>query len=407
VRLRRQVVFFVASAVLVGSALEIVVSRQVASNFEDHQSFCRSYLCEEDVPLARAYQLQLQGTKGSLDVASGMLLDSLVRDPASAYRWLDLGQVLAQAGRIDQAAYCMSRAAQLGGNAADLALDVGDFYLRYGDRRVGLRYLSKTLSLTRAFDEAVFSRFAARGVSVEEALSDGIRDQRPAAQAYLSYLIDERDTTGAEKTWKWMTDHGLDDQKAAVGYCSFLFTQRRFSQAGLVWASEAGLSPGDHSEEYLYNGSFASEPLPGAIFDWRIAPSEHLLISRDCGQQSDGCSLRIQFDGSTNIYVNNVTQTVVVEPGEYRFRASVRTAEVTTDQGLMFDVRDGENEGRLHVQSTQLKGTSDWQDIEIPFAVGSATNFIDISLRRHPSLRFDNKINGTVWIRRVSLVRLR
>ena len=149
-RVRRQLVFFTAAAALVGSALEISVSRHATSDFDNHQSLCRMYLCEERVPLVRAYHLQLAGNTNSVESALSMLLDSLVRDPSSAYRWLDVGQALAQAGRIDQASYCIARAVQLGGDSADVALNAGDFYLRYGNRRLGLHYLARTLNETRA-----------------------------------------------------------------------------------------------------------------------------------------------------------------------------------------------------------------------------------------------------------------
>jgi len=86
--------------------------------------------------------------------------------------------------------------------------------------------------------------------------------------------------------------------------------------------------------------------------------------------------------------------------------ASVRTTNMTTDQGLAFEIKDGENEGRLRVVSTQLKGTTNWQDIETPFTVGPSTRFIEVSVVRPPSQRFDNRIDGTAWIRQVSLVRV-
>jgi hypothetical protein len=336
-----------------------------------------------------------------------MLLDSVVRDPSSAYRWLDIGEALAQAGRIDQASYCIAKAVQLGGDSADVALNAGDFYLRYGDRRLGLHYLAKTLNATRAFDEPVFSLFAARGVTVDNALSYGVPAEHPPVLAYLHYLIDDRETAGAEKTWKWMVDRRLNDQQTDIDYCNFLFTQRQFGQAVTECAAKGDEASADRpGKQYLRNGDFAVDPFPGAVFDWRITPLNQVSIDRNCERQSEGCSLRIQFDGSTNVDFHNVSQVVLVGPGRFVFRASARTANVTTDQGLAFEIKDGENEGRLRVVSTQLRGTTDWQNIEIPFTVGTSTNFVEVSIVRHPSQRFDNRINGTAWIRNTSLVRV-
>lgn len=406
--LRRQVVFLVSFVALAGSALEIAVSRQISSNFEKHQGLCRAYLCEGSIPLADAYRQQIHGTTASVEIASQILLDSLVRDPASAYRWLDLGQALAQAGRRNQASYCMARAVRLGGTSADVALAAGDFYLLYGDRHEGLRYLSQTLRMTRGLDQAVFSLFTARDISVDDALNDGMPVERLPARAYLRYLVDRREIPGSEKIWRWMVDRRLNDQQTTIEYSNFLFAERQFVQAAEEWASVPnGITPDYRSKQHLFNGDFANEPLPGAIFDWKIAPLDHVSVNRDCEPQPDGCLLRIQFDGSANVDFNNVSQIVVLEPGKYLFRVGARTAELTTDQGLVFEIQDGENAGRLNVESRQLKGTSDWQDIELAFTVSPATNFITVSVRRHPSLRFDNKINGTGWIRHASLAQVR
>ncbi len=402
-----EVLFLVSFAALVGSALEIVASQQSSSNFEDHQALCRAYLCEERIPLADAYQRQIDGTTTSVDIASRILLDSLMRDPASAYRWLDLAQALAQAGQEQQASYCIARAVRLGRNSADVLLGAGDFYLLYGERREGLRDLAKTLRMTRAFDEAVFSRFTAAGISVEDTLNDGVPEERLPAQAYLQYLIERRELASSEKVWKWMTDRRLNDQQTTIEYSNFLFAQRQFVQAAVVWASVADkITPDYYSKEYIFNGAFAFDPLPGAILDWRIAPLTHGSVSRGCEPRPDECFLRVQFDGSANTDFDNVSQVVVLYPGTYLFRVSVRTADLTTDQGLLLEIKDGENAGRLDVESRQLRGTSDWQVVELTFTVVPATNFIVVRVRRHSSLRFDNKISGTAWIRRASLVQV-
>ena len=392
----------IGSATLVGSALEIAASRDISADFENHRALCRMYLCEDALALSDAYQRQLQGTNESISIASKILLDSLVRDPASAYRWLDLGQVLSQAGFLDQASYCVGRALQLGGDSADVALAAGDFYLRFGDRHEGLHELARTLRLTRAFDQPVFSLFGARRVSIDDTLTYGMPEDKFAVQAYLRDAIERREVDHAGKIWKWMTDRGLGDQKIAIEYSSFLFYQHQFLQASAVWTQFA---PANGDNEHLYNGTFAHGPLAGAVFDWTITPAKGVTIRRDCQPQSDECSLQIQFSGSENIDFKNVSQNVVLAPGEYRLRALVRATGMTTDQGLFVEVKDGENEGRLDVQSDQLKGSSDWHEIQIPFKVEPATHFVNVVVRRRASERFDSKISGTVWIRNISLTR--
>ena len=193
-----------------------------------------------------------------------------------------------------------------------------------------------------------------------------------------------------------MTGRQLTDIPLAIEYCDFLFAKRLFQQSAAEWASAVGAPNSDYrSRQLLFNGDFANEPLPWAVFDWKIAPMDHIAVGSDCTPQPGGCSLKIQFDGSANVDFNNVSQIVVLEPGNYRFSAFVRTDQLTTDQGLVFEIQDGEDAGRLHVESEGVTGTRDWQKIELPFKVLPTTNFVQVRLRRHPSQRFDNRINGT------------
>jgi Tfp pilus assembly protein PilF len=390
-----------------GSALEIFASERLSAHFESDQALCRWNLCDDHAVLDYAYDLQIYGDKHELERASGILLESLVRDSSSAYRWIDFSQVLAQQGRLDQASYCMARAVDLGHESADVLDEAGSFYLLYGDPRVGLRDFARVLTMARTYDEQIFNLFDTRKVTVEDALEYGIPAEKRPVQGYLRYLMEQGRRTNAETVWKWATAHRLADLQIAAEYSTFLFRQGQFSQAATEWANaQGGLTPDYRRRDFLFNGDFSHEPLPGAIFDWELLPFEHTVISRDCVPGPDGCSLRIQFDGAANLNFNDVSQAVVLQPGKYLLRASVRAAEISTDQGPVLVVRDGENEGRLNIESGPLLGTFGWRELELPFTVGAATNFIDIRIRRHPTLRFDNKIGGTVWFRNMSLVRL-
>lgn len=400
---RRQVVLLISLLALGGSALEIAVSTRVSTDFSGQETLCRFDLCDESIPLAEAYRLQLEGAAGR---AAGILLDSLARDPASAYRWLDLGQALAQAGSLDRASYCVARALRLGGSSADLLLGAADFYLRYGDRHEGLRLLARTLGMTPAYDDAVFSLFAARGIPVDQALAEGIPAVVHPAQAYLRTFLAGRDVTSAAKVWSWMSARHLIDQPIAVEYSRFLFNQRHFSEAAAAWAEVAGvLAPGYRTSEFVFDGSFAQEPAAGAVFDWRFERSDHAAIARECA--ADGCSLRVQFDGGANVAFHGVSQTVVLEPGAYRLRALVRGNGITTDQGVVLTVKDGEKAARLNVESEPMVGTFGWREVVLPFTVAAGADFVEVGVERHPSLRFDNRIAGTVWLRNVSIARVR
>jgi hypothetical protein len=50
-------------------------------------------------------------------------------------------------------------------------------------------------------------------------------------------------------------------------------------------------------------------------------------------------------------------------------------------------------------------GTSDWVELEQSLAVSGSSRLIEVAVTRTPSLKFDSKVAGTIWIDDVSLER--
>jgi tetratricopeptide (TPR) repeat protein len=394
--------FLISLAALAGSAMELAVSTRLEEDLAGNLTFCRYFLCDESAVAKYAYRQQLERDGGSLKLAAEMLQQVVLRDPASAERWIDLGEVLSAAGSEKEARSCIARALELGSTSADVLMPAGNFYLLTGERREGIRYLSRTLALTPSFDAAIFSYFSAQHVEIEELLKSGVPEERRVAQAYLRYSVAQGQLSSAVPVWQWVERHGFADQDITIEYVNFLVAQRRYGEAAEAWASQAGFRvPGYRQTEFLYNGNFAREPIPGAVFDWKILPCDNVEIVRDT--QAGATSLRLRFDGSANVDYRHISQKTVLLPGKYRFRARVRTENITTDEGLFFRIADGEAPKRLSLETEPLLGTSDWRMVESAFAVGQGTRIVELSVNRRPSLRFDNKINGTIWLEQLSV----
>jgi tetratricopeptide (TPR) repeat protein len=392
---------------LTGSALELAVSSRLQSDFKGNQALCRLFLCEERAVANYAYQQQIQGTERSVQVAAGVLRNIVLRDSASAQRWADLGDVLAHTGSIGEARYCFDRSLELGKTSADVLVAAGDFYLRYVDKREGLRCLSRTLMLTPRFDEAVFGYFTARDTQIQDLLRYGLPQERRPTGAYLRYLISQHALPSAQALWRWMKVHKLTDQQLTVDYSNFLIAEKQYEEAAEAWASQLGNAlPGYRKTEYLFNRNFENEPIPRALFDWSIIPLDGVEIAREGGARPSVWSLRIRFDGSANVDFRNVSQEAVLPPGKYRFRAYARTDSITTDEGLFVRIADVEAPNRLRAETEPMAGTLGWRPIECTFVIPIATRLVEITVVRRPSLRFDNKIKGTVWIERASLERI-
>src|SRR5229473_1894538 len=99
---------------VVGAGAELEISKRLRQDFNAQQKLCGYYLCDDVIVSWRAYELQAEGNPPSMAVAVPVLRDLLVRDPASALRWADLGDVFTQAGSIEKARSCFDRAVNLG-----------------------------------------------------------------------------------------------------------------------------------------------------------------------------------------------------------------------------------------------------------------------------------------------------
>jgi cytochrome c-type biogenesis protein CcmH/NrfG len=128
------------------AAAELILTDALSTDAGKDSSICRWYVCDEAAETNLAYRQQLQGNPASLRTAVRWLGEVVRQDPASAPRWADFGDALAQSGEIARGRKCIDRAVELGGNSADVLEAAGEFHLRWGDRQQGLGYLSRTLA---------------------------------------------------------------------------------------------------------------------------------------------------------------------------------------------------------------------------------------------------------------------
>lgn len=69
-------------------------------------------------------------------------------------------------------------------------------------------------------------------------------------------------------------------------------------------------------------------------------------------------------------------------------------------------VFDVESPGRLDARAEEVTGSNEWRLLEKTFVVGRGTRLVEVQLSREPSLKFDNKIRGRLWLDSVTLERV-
>jgi len=387
-----------ASLLLVYAPAWIVFETYFRNNSRVESFFCRFGICDTDAVFGNA--------KDAAAIPEAQLLEALSRDAATPSRWCDLGEALLNHDQPEKARYCFSRALILGPDVPPVLLRVANFHYRLRENKSALESTSRVLSKTSTYDDQVFQSYRENKLTLPEVFSQGLPGKR-SSQEYLRFLMSTGNMTDAPTAWEWIVSHGSADDRLARDYVRFLVADERYETAAESWA----LYLGDRRNHYLesnwiYNGGFELQP-EQLFFDWRIEHLDSVETDLDGSVAHSGSqSLRIRFGGQENVDFHHVSQTAFVKPGTYRFEAYIRTQEITTNQGIGFHLRDIGGSSHLDIRTKRLLGTNDWTKLEEIVRVSPETKLLSIQVIREPSLKFDNKISGTVWIDSVSLSRL-
>jgi hypothetical protein len=328
---------------------------------------------------------------------------ALGNDPASPFRWANLGELyfaLQPTVSLDQARACFRRAEQLAPSNPNILMRIANFDYQTGELTEAVRLSYRILSRTRQFDDIVFSSYYRFGVPQAEILAEGVPREPAPARSYLRFVFAHGDRFAATAAWRWASElkSALVTDSLARDYLNLLWREGSFAAARDAWVEFLGARAGDYPRSNrLFNGGFEAEPDNSNPLDWRRDGADGFTIERDAQ------SMRITFMGTRNLDFHQLGQTQPIAPGSYSFRAMVRTQGLTTDQGPRIRVYDPEIPGRLDLSTQSLTGSSDWHAVELRFAVQAPTRLVRVEVARPPSLKFDNRIAGSLWLDDASL----
>jgi tetratricopeptide (TPR) repeat protein len=397
-------------AIVLGTALAVFPNIQYLLDLRYRfdpalqSSVCRSLLCSDELLLSFAAMHMASGGDQNAGAALTALQEAVRRNVAFPYRWIDLGEAMFEAGRMADARYCYSRALELGPQTTSVLWPVAQFYMRIKEPRTGLNHMAHILEIAPENKETIFNSYLLGGADISDTLAYGIPPRTPLAHDYFRYLLSQGQLKDVRLAWDWLDNHSLPDDRLAGDYVDLLIMNREFSLAAETWKRSAGRHDGAYLRPNLvYNGDLELPSLQSGL-DWQFDEVSGARTERDSTVAHSGSSsLRIEFQGTDNIDFNHVEQRVIAEAGSYHFKAWIRTSEITTDQGAGFRLLD--SAGRLDLRTGALTGTNGWTPLDLDFTLTGPARLIRIQLIRRPSLKFDNKISGRVWIDSVLLVR--
>jgi tetratricopeptide (TPR) repeat protein len=339
-----------------------------------------------------------EGRHGAIE----MFRQSLAMDPAFPYRWSDLGDALAAAGRTDSARYCFRRSLELAPNSPQIAMRAANFHFRQGELGPALQLGATVLRITPDYDGMVFNSWVRLGGDLNGILQDGIGANTRAAEAFLRFLIASNTTGHGDEarlleTWNWMERHSSVTRPLATAWAVWLGSRHRDKDAFLVWKRYVARDSAYGAGNWIDNSGFENEPA-GQGFDWRLQSSPGVKAALDPAVAHSGhSSLRLEFDGSENPDFHHIAQSVWLPPGRYRLTAWMRTANVLTDQGLALTV--------FGASTPALTSARDWTRVSADVTVRDNPSLGEVRIVRARSWRFDGKLRGVAWIDDVELRR--
>ncbi|MEZ4547523.1 MAG: hypothetical protein R3B51_07320 [Thermodesulfobacteriota bacterium] len=216
---------------------------------------------------------------------------------------------------------------------------------------------------------------------------------------YLHFLISTRRVSEAEQAWGKLSNTAEIPQDIFQRYVSFLITENKPQAAKEAWAKRLGDWQG------VWNGDFEKE-ITSAGFDWRRGKVEGVNITRIRNTDNRGYSLKIDFDGSSNVDFSHLRQIVpVFGNSDYELSSNMKSKGLTTRNGLFWDVScwGPGGSGSMHTRTGEVLGTSDWHEVSTSFKTPPGCEYVVIRLRRQPDNDLGRKITGPVWIDNVEL----
>jgi tetratricopeptide (TPR) repeat protein len=333
-------------------------------------------------------------------------------NPGSPYYWMDLAGAYETAGDIPRAEQAFRKARDLYPISAEAAWRLGNFLLRQSRVPEAFRQIHDAVSIDPKLTALAVSRCWRSTQDIDQILQVVLPDKQDQNWGAMQFFVQAREPAPAMAVWTRIAAHQRSFPASdAFPLLDMLFETGRVDDARIVW-KQALLaaripSDADSTGSLVWNGGFELDLLNGG-FAWRLRPIEGAEMDWDEQYAHSGRrSLRLDFDGSSNVDFQNVWQYVAVQPStRYRLSAYFRAEDLSTDSGMRFEIRDVSRPGNPSRFTPNIVGTQPWASADADFATGPDTKLLQIVLRRARSEKLGNKIRGTVWIDDVALVSL-
>lgn len=354
--------------------------------------------------LGRYWQYNLENPDAAAAMAA--YRRSLAINPRSADAWLDLASLLESEGQASEARSAFLAAQKAYPISAEVAWRYGNFLLRQGDRDAAFAEFRRSVEADPLRGAEAFSRAIRVEPDIRKVLGPAIP---PYRRVYLDIIrgLAQNQLEDALTVWRQLPPGSplrLEDAQPLVDK---LREQHRIREAWKIWSEATALAglPGEEpADSLVWDGGFETG-VSNIAFSWQYPPIwQGVEIARDSGVAHSGrFSLRVSFDGKSNLYFHSVCHVIPVEPGaRYRLTAWIRTRGLTTDERVRLVLH------AVSVASDPLYTASPekdqpWSEVALDWTSPPGEHQGSLCLVRNASAEPDNRIRGEFWIDDVAL----
>ena len=336
-------------------------------------------------------------------------IKSLEIDPSATSTWLELAATYESEGNDVAARNAFLNAKKTYLLSAEVSWRYGNFLLRQGKLEPAFAEIRHSVEA----DPGRAAEAVSRCLRVEPDANVILDRVLPAkSEIYMAVMADlaqDRQIENALKVWtRIVAMHPKIALHDAFQLVMELRSAGRASEAHKVWEQAvelAGLAElAGPRNSMVWDGGFESD-VTGEAYAWRFArTARSAQTDFDTQEKYSGKrSLRVSFDGSSDVTFHDVCQVVPTEAGTaYELSAWMKSKDLTTDQGVRIELRPG-IPGVNGAITADIRGTQPWTRFAAVWPGTKQNQETQVCLRRDASDQEDNKIRGTAWVDDVAL----
>lgn len=322
---------------------------------------------------------------------------ALELNPLNYNYWYYLAEFLSTEKKRDLALFSLDQATELAPGVVSLRWAAGILASRLGDEEALKTNLQSVIRLDTERRQKAF-------IVLWQSLRNGDKIMpvipESAYDDYLNFLMDTGRIPEARKVWEQAPNVDRLKWYTFLRYVSALIDNNNVKSAQKAWAGKYG------EWEGVWNGGF-EKGLTNSGFDWTYNDSAGASIALDGKIKDRGNTVRVEFDGSSNIDYYNLRQNVPVEGNTaYELSAWMKSIDLPSRNGVFWEAYCPQTK-ELYAKSEEVHGTTDWHKVSVTFETPGDCEMLRIVLRRYPSDRIYGNMKGTVWIDDVSLKKIK